>query len=134
MGLGQDIKDFLTTGGVTDSIFIGEAPERPAACIVVTPTGGMGSKRTMSGAASNAPIEHVRIQLRVRAADYAACSNLMTQAYNLLSGMPERTLNSRRYYYASAVQTPYYLGLDDAARPVIATNFDIKRTESTQGV
>jgi len=133
MGLAEDVKDFLTTGGVTDTIFIGEAGERPAACLVVTPTGGLGAMRTMSGSASNAPREHVRVQLRARAATYDACSTLMTQAYGLLSGMPERTLNSRRYYYASAVQTPYYLGLDDAARPVIATNFDLWRIESTQG-
>lgn len=131
--LGLDVKDILTTGGVTASIFVGEAPELPAQCIVVTPTGGLGPTRTFSGTPCDAAIEHVRVQLRVRAVDYVTCSNLMTQAYSLLSGLPERTINSRRYYRASAVQTPYYLGLDDAARPVIATNFDLWRTETTQG-
>lgn len=133
MGLAEDIKDLLTTGGVAETIFIGEAAERPALCVVITPTGGLGATRTMSGSASNAPREHVRIQLRVRGDTYTECSDLMTQAYSVLSGLPERTINSRRYYYASAVQTPYYLGLDDAARPVIATNFDVWRNESTQG-
>lgn len=133
MALGTDLKDFLTTGGMTDTIFVGEAAERPAACLAITPTGGMGSRRTMSGTTANAPVEHVRVQLRARAATYDACSAIMTQAYSLLSGMPERTLNGRRYYYASAVQTPYYLGLDEAARPVIATNFDVWRLETTAG-
>lgn len=133
MALGNDIRDFLSSGGVTAGLFIGDAPELPAACVVITPTGGTGARRTFSATPANAPVEHVRIQLRVRAASYDACSTLMTQAYSLLSGMSERVINSRRYYTASAVQTPYYLGLDDAARPVIATNFDLWRTESTQG-
>jgi hypothetical protein len=131
MGLAEDLKDLLTTGGFTSPIFVGEAPERPAACLAITPTGGLGPQRTMSPTLANAPIEHVRVQLRARAADYAACDAVMTAAYSLLSGLQERPINARRYHYAKPVQTPYYLGLDDASRPVIGVNFDVWRAEST---
>jgi hypothetical protein len=131
MGLGDDLKDFLSSGGVTASIFIGEAPERPASALAITPTGGLGPTRTFSASTMNAPLEHCRIQLRARAADYSACDAVMTSAYRLLSGMQTRTINNRQYYYAVPVQTPYYLGLDEASRPVIATNFDVYRAEST---
>jgi hypothetical protein len=131
VGLSEDIRDLLTTGGFSSSIFIAEAPERPANCLVVTATGGLGPTRTMSAGLANAPVEHVRMQVRARAADYAACDAIMTSAYGLLNGLQERTANARRYYYVSPVQTPFYLGLDGAARPVIAVNFDVQRAEST---
>ena len=77
-----------------------------------------------------APVENRRVQLRARATTYAACDAIMTQAYGLLSGFQNKTANGTLYLYGRAVQTPYYLGLDGASRPVIAVNFDVWRPET----
>jgi len=132
MGLSEDIRTQLIAGGMASSaLFVAEAPEKPDTALAITATGGLGPTRTMSGTKANAPVEHVRIQLRARAANYAACDVLMTQAYGLLSGLGETVIGTWRYYYVRPVQTPYYLGLDGAARPVIAVNFDVQRKEDT---
>ena len=131
MGLADDLRDYLSTSGITGSIFVGEAPEVPDACLAVIPTAGIGPTRTLSANVGNAPVEHCRAQVTARGTTYAACSALMQSAYTKLSGVGERDINSRRYYYVVPVQTPFYLGLDEAARPVFVANFDILRAEST---
>lgn len=131
MGLSEDLRALLIADGITTSIFVAEAPERPANCLVITATGGLGPTRTMSALPAQAPVEHVRVQLRARATDYAACDAIMTAAYGKLSGMGERVTGGWRYYDVRPVQTPYYLGLDGASRPIIAVNFDVLRNETT---
>ena len=132
MGLSEDIRTQLIAGGMSASaLFVAEAPEKPDTALAITATGGLGPTRTMSGTKANAPVERVRVQLRARATTYAACDVLMTQAYGLLSGLGETVIGTWRYYFFTPVQTPYYLGLDGAARPVIAVNFDVQRKEDT---
>lgn len=131
MGLSEDLRALLMADGITTAIFVAEAPERPADCLVITATGGTGPLRTMSATPATAPVERVRAQLRARATTYAACDAIMTAVYSKLSGMGERVTGGWRYYDAVAVQTPYYLGLDGASRPVIAVNFDVLRNETT---
>lgn len=131
MGLSEDVRTQLIAGGMTTSaLFVAESPEKPDTALAITATGGLGPTRTMSSAKADAPVERVRIQLRARATTYAACDALMTQAYGLLSGLGETVIGGWRYYYFRPVQTPYYLGLDGAARPVIAVNFDVQRKEN----
>ena len=130
MGLCEDLRTQLIAGGMSaGSLFIAEAPEKPDTALAITASGGLGPTRTMSGQPATAPLEHLRVQCRARATTYVACDALMTQAYALLSGLGETVIGSRRYYYVRPVQPPYYLGLDGAARPVIAVNFDVQRKE-----
>lgn len=130
MGLAEDVRSLLGTKGfVAAEMYIAEAPEKPDSVLVITPTGGFGPERTFSGGVNNAPVENCRIQIRTRSTSYQMCDTLMTLAYAILSGLGETMVGTWRYYYFRPVQTPYYLGLDEAARPVIAVNFDVQRKE-----
>jgi hypothetical protein len=131
MGLADDMLDLLTTGGIAASIFLGEPPEKPDACLAIAPTAGLGPQRTFSGTPGNAAVEHRRFQLRARGLTYASADAAMAAAYAVLSGVGERTLNFRRYYFVTPVSTPAYLGLDVANRPEFSANFDVWRAEST---
>jgi hypothetical protein len=130
MGMPEDLRTHLIANGITSSIFIAEAPEKPDQCAVITQTGGTGPTRTHSGTLANAPVTHLRAQLRVRGLTYAAADTLMTSIYALLSGLQNQVINGAMYYYGIPVQTPYYLGLDGASRPVIAVNYDVWRNET----
>lgn len=130
--IGDDIADYLTSGGVSSSqVFVGEMPERPITALVITPTGGLGPSRTMSGALNGAPIEDEQFQIRTRSDVYSDAEVLIRQAHGLLSGFQERLINGRRYYYGVPLQTPFYLGRDDERRAVFACNYKILRAEST---
>lgn len=131
MGLAEDIRDYLTTAGFTGSIYIAQLPERPNTAAVITPTGGIGPFRTMSGTPGDAPLENERFQIRVRATDYPTADSLMASAHGKLSGMCDTEINGRRYYYVSPIQTPFYLELDELDRHVFACNYDAMRSEST---
>jgi hypothetical protein len=131
MGLANDLKDYLTSGGITATIVVGELPEGPDLCLSIAPYAGFGPTRTMSGTPGDAPLEHTRVQIFGRGGTYAAIDTLMASAYSKLSGLGERVINNRRYYFVTPVQTPSYLGLDPASRPMFSTNFDVLRAEST---
>jgi hypothetical protein len=131
VGLADDIYDLLSTGGIATTLFVGEPPEKPDACLAIAPTAGLGPGRTFSGSAGHAPVEHRRFQVRSRGFTYASADAAIEAAYAILSGAGERTLNFRRYYFIAPVSTPAYLGLDDANRPMFTANFDVWRAEST---
>lgn len=130
--LADDIADVLTSGGLdTDAVFTHELPERPNSGLVITPTGGSGYDRTMSASPANAPLERPSIQLRARATDAGTAEALLMSAHVILNGMNERAVNGYRYYYVRAIQSPMYLGRDEANRPLFSCNYDILRAEST---
>jgi hypothetical protein len=130
--LADDIADFLTSGGIAASmLFVGDFPAQPHTALVVTPTGGEGPTRTMSGTPSHAPLETVRFQLRARATGYTLAEALINSAHVLASGVSERAINSRRYYYIRPVQSPQYLGFDELNRSLFACNYSVQRAEST---
>lgn len=130
--LADDIADILTSGGLdTLALFTHELPERPNSGLVIAPTGGSGYDRTMSSTPANAPLERPSIQLRARATDTLTAEALLMSAHVILNGMSERSINSHRYYYIRAIQSPMYLGRDEANRPLFSCNYDILRAEST---
>ena len=130
--LSDDMADVLTSGGIASaSLFIHELPERPHTAMVVVPTGGYGYERTMSASPANAPLERPSIQLRSRSTDAATAEALLMNGHVILNGLTERAINSIRYYYVRAVQTPMYLGRDEENRIMFSCNYDILRAEST---
>lgn len=130
MGMPEDLRQLLITSGYTTPVFIADAPEKPDVCLVITATGGLSPVRTFNPSPATAPLVQMRAQLRARALTYGACDAIMTAAYAILSGFQQQTINGIVYGYGRAVQTPYYLGLDGASRPVIAVNFDVWRPET----
>lgn len=130
--LADDVADLLTSGGVSSgALFIGEAPEEPHTALVVTPTGGLGSERTFSGTPANAPLERTRIQLRARATDWSTAEALLMGGHAVMNGLSERAINGRRYYYAIALQSPFYIGRDELDRALFGCNYDVLRAETT---
>lgn len=129
----DDVKDLLSTGGMTRPIYLGRTPALAAdSTVSLFETGGMSTLKTMStgpGAAST--VERPRVQIVCRDSDYAVARTLAGICFNLVDGLRERTINGTRYLWMAAVQSPFYLDTDANARTRIAFNVDVMKTLST---
>lgn len=127
MGLADDLRDLLVTGNLSATVHVGELQEAPDRAVVIVATPGLPTLRTCGAAV----LETGRVQLRTRATDYPTAEALMTSAHGKLDGQADRTLGGRTYYWIEGLQPPFYLGLDDAKRPMFACNYSVLRAAST---
>lgn len=138
--LGDDIADLLSTSGVgtvgTD-IYVGDLPDNVDTGIAVRETGGVFSLHTYgpgpSGAfgAGAAVIERPRVQVMSRATSYATARARIGDAFNVLDGRSQRTINGVTYYSIYAVQSPIDIGRDQNDRQRFTANFDIQKAVSS---
>lgn len=132
MGLADDIRDLLSTGGMdVTAVFCGDLPERPPACVVIVQTAGPGSTHTFGSAVGVPPLEGLGFQLRARAAGYVAAETAILAAHARLDGLRDKAINGKRYHWVAANSSPYYIGADAEARPIFACNYQVKRSLST---
>lgn len=136
----DDVVDILSTGGIGTAastsdwgLFIGFMPPFPDRAIAVFETGGQGSIRAMSSGPGLATAEQPRIQVLVRgtAFDYQAARVKSNRCFLLLDQMEEKTVNSTRYLWSAAIQSPFSLGMDENNRPSFACNYDVIKALST---
>ena len=119
----DDISDLLTTGGITTQIYKSVMPEQPNDAILITETGGRAAVHAMSSGPGNALLEQPGFQVIRRSQSYETARTEMRTVFQLLDGLSERTINSVRYSYVEAQQSPFPIGRDDALRSLIAVNF-----------
>jgi len=137
--LADDLAYYLSSGGlgtVGTSVFWDELPDNAATGVVVADTGGIFPVHTMSSGPSGigtaaARLERPRVQVMSRAPTYASARALIQDAFNLLDGLQDRTLNGVRYAWVSAVQSPFSMGRDKNNRSRFACNFDVVKAVST---
>ena len=130
----NDIADILSTGGlgtVGTNIWIGAQFGSADPSFAVIPTGGMASVHTMQSGPGMAAIEQPRVQIVVRSANEQTAMRKAQQAFKLLDGFRERTVNGVRYMWMEAVQPPFALERDENNRYHMTFNVDIKRGPST---
>jgi len=138
--LAEDIADVLSTGGmgtVASTIFIGPLRDNVDTGVAVIETGGIFPVHAFSSGpattigAGVAVVERPRVQVFSRAPDYATARAQAQNAFNLLDGMQDRTVNSVKYLYVEAVQSPVDLGRDKNDRQRFSVNFDVTKNVST---
>ena len=119
----DDLSDLLTTGGITDTIYKGYMAEKPDDAFSLIETGGMAPIHAMSSGPGNAQLEVPGFQLVRRSSSYATARDGIQAAFDLLDGLSERTINSTRYSYVEATQSPFSLGRDESQRSLLVVNF-----------
>ena len=119
----DDISDLLSTGGVTTSIYKGFMPEQPNDAFILTETGGRGPIHAMASGPGEAKLEIAGLQVIRRSPSYQTARDGMQTVMDLLDGLTERTINSTRYSYVEAQQTPMSLGRDKSERSMLSVNF-----------
>jgi hypothetical protein len=134
----DDLLDYLSTSGMgtvgstaDGSLFYSQLPPEVIACIGLFETGGLSSIHTFSGGPGNAVVERPRVQVVSRAATYATARARAQDAFMLLDGLANRTINGVRYLSITAVQSPFDMGRDDNNYPRVACNFDVVKSLST---
>lgn len=123
----DDIADYLSTGGM-GTVYKDFMPTTPDTVVTIYGTGGIAPTHTMK-----APhvLEQPRIQVSARSASLLTAHQTAKGAYELLSGLRNRTINGVLYHWVEAVQEPFLLGRDENARFTVACNYDIKKNRST---
>lgn len=127
----DDIKDLLSTGGITTPIYKSRLAGGPDELIALYETGGLPSVKAMSTGPGNAKFERPSVQVIRRSNSYETARLEMNTIHSLLDGLNERTINSTRYSWITALQPPFALDRDSADRAVIACNFSCLKTLST---
>lgn len=125
----DDLGDYLSTGGITGTIYKGFMPNDPDDCVAIYETGGQAPVHAMNGSAGQAVLERPRVQIVCRSGeyDYSTARTKAQSVFVLMDGMPTRTLNGVAYKWAAAVHSPFLMGRDEHKRPLIACNFDVSK-------
>lgn len=136
----DDVSTILSDGGIGTAgstedwgLFTGFMPPLPDRVVGLFETGGTGSIRAMSSGPGLTPAEQPRVQVMVRgsAFDYKQARVKANDIFKLLDQMNEKIVNSTRYLWAAAIQSPIGLGLDNNHRPEISLNFEFVKELST---
>lgn len=135
----DDLLDVLTSGnggfvqGVNLFAYVLPAAAQDRA-MVLSETGGMGPIHTMNASAGNAQIvERPRAQLVVRGnpEGYQGARQDAENAFRILNGVRDRSINGTHYLWITAVQDPFALPPDENLRPHVAFNVDILKSPFT---
>lgn len=125
----DDMTDYLTTGsiGLTTgtNLFAAGLPDSPDTACAVYETGGFFPIHAMAAGPGSALLERPRIQVVTRAQSYRTARQIAHNAFKLLDGLRDRTVNSTRYLYVQAVSSPAAMGIDGSGRTRVVCNYDV---------
>lgn len=127
----DDLKDLMSTGGVTTTIYKGLMPPSPDEAFQIVETGGAPPVRAFRSSAGEAVVERPTVQIVRRSPSYQRARAEMNYAYRLLDGAGDRTVNGTRYLFIEALQSPFHLGRDETNREQVACNFRVHKAMST---
>lgn len=126
-----DISDYLTSGGVTASIYLGKEPPDPPTCLVLYEIPGRAAPHGMTNLAGQAAVEQPGLRVVSRSDSYATARLNADAAWKLLDGLPTRVINNCQYHWGMARESPYGIGRDEQDRPHLACNYDVIKALST---
>ena len=98
-------------------------PEQPDEAFILSETAGRGPIHAMAGGPGQAKLEVAGLQVIRRSASYQTARDDMQNVMDLLDGLTERTINSTRYSYVEATQTPFGMMRDESQRSMFAVKF-----------
>lgn len=115
------VGDFAGTSGW--SIHVGEMPDTPDTCILISDTGG-------SRPEPNYTYERPTFQVLVRGAvgDYLTAYAKIVECRDALHGLTNDTWNSARYIQILATSDILAIGRDTKRRQLFSVNFQAHRT------
>lgn len=125
----DDMADYLTSGGVSGSVFAGFMPEKPDAATCVYEPPGQPSVHTMGRTPGQAVVTRPMLQVVCRDAAYGyeAAAAKAQSAFALLDGLHERVINGATYKLVTARQPPFLLKRDESGRVYIGCNYDVMK-------
>ena len=122
MALADDIADFLSSGGITTTIYRGFLPQLPSDAVQIVETGGLAPVPKMGGA-GGAVTERPAFQVVRRSESVATARTEMNTIWKLLHWAGDRNINGVRYLLIEARQSPFALPKDESNRALYAANF-----------
>jgi hypothetical protein len=130
MATRDEIADFLEDAGVGTvgtTIFKGQMPATPDACIAVIETAGREPQHTFGS--NGIAIEYPRVQVRFRGAaqDYATPAALAQTAYAAMAAVANQSLDGTLYHSIDPIQPPFLLEKDAKNRLVIGFNAQLMK-------
>lgn len=123
----DDIASVLSTGGM-GTVYKDYSPPTPDTVTAVYAQIGNAPTYTMR---NPHVLEEPRVQVVCRSVSLETAHDNARSAYELLSGVRNRTINSVLYHWIAAENEPVLIGRDQNARFTVACNFDIKKDRST---
>lgn len=123
----DDIASILSTGGM-GTVYKDYSPPTPDTVTAVYAQIGNAPTYTMR---NPHVLEEPRVQVVCRSVSLETAHDNARSAYELLSGVRNRTINSVLYHWIQAAGEPVLIGKDQNARFTVACNFDIKKDRST---
>ena len=129
----EDIGDLLTSGGVATTVYRGFLPDTPDEAVAVYEYPGQEPIRAMRSSPGQPVAERPRVQVVCRAAawEYDRSRQKANDAWRLMEGLGERTINGTRYLFVRTLQSPFLLQRDEAQRVVIAFNAEVLKALTT---
>ena len=123
----DDIATYLDGNGL-GTVHRDFSPPSPDTVVTIYGTGGQAPVYTMRNPHI---LERPRVQVVCRSLSLQTAHSNAKSAYELLSGVRNRTINNVLYHWIEAVQEPFLLGKDQNARFTVACNYDITKDRST---
>jgi hypothetical protein len=132
----DDLADYLTSqgGSGVGAVYAGTFPPTAAdAALAIYEYPGQPSVHHMAALPGQAVVERPCVQVVARgsAEGYQAARTRLHNAFVLLDGLRDRTINGTRYLWVASKGTPFPLGPDETKRLRIAANFDVMKNLST---
>jgi predicted sugar kinase len=130
MATRDEIADFLEDAGVGTvgtTIFKGQMPGTPDACVAVIETPGREPVHTFGSA--GIAIEYPRVQIRCRgaASDYATPAAQAQTAYVALAAVANESIDGTLYHSIDPLQSPFLIEKDAKNRIVIGFNAQLTK-------
>jgi hypothetical protein len=125
----EDIAIQLNTAGVgvypgtssTRTIYIGEMPDSPDACVALYGRPGRAKEMRLS-------LEYPELHVEIRAATYAAAQTKAEAVDAALHAQHDVTLSMHKYLIIRALGAPCKLEVDGRGRTIFYQNFTIQRS------
>ena len=125
----DDLADYLSTSGVGTigtNLFKNALPSTPDLAVALFLTGGPAPEHRMSSGPVSAVVERPHVAVWVRDTRYDGAHKKAQDVWRLLDGY-SGVLNGVSYLWASALQTPFPLEVDEAGRQIVACNYEVMR-------
>lgn len=123
----DDMADLLSTGGM-GTVYKDHSPTTPNT--VTTVYGQMGIAPTYTMRNPHV-LEQPRVQVVCRSISLETAHENARSAYELLSGVRNRTINTVLYHWIQPSGEPVLIGKDQNARFTVACNYDVTKNRST---
>ena len=113
----------LGVGAFGSTLFIGEMPATPTACVALFEYGGLAPEKGFGTPGNKWETPAIQVVARGVKGDYAGPRAKVATAYAELSKVEAQVLSGTFYHHIHAVQAPFLMRRDELERVYMAVNF-----------